>query len=98
MPITHTYQRRLRLYAQAEGSPTVCVALVGVVRLPDGSEQTFPLPDEYPEDAALQAHAEADQRSTWDESDLCALLDCERAPKPEPPAPSPVAPDAEAPA
>lgn len=78
--------RRLRLYAQHEQSTQVCVSIELVVRV-GGRELVTLLPDEYPEEAALQAHAEARGRSTWDQDDLCAVCDCERGAPPAPPAP-----------
>lgn len=73
-----TYTRTLALFAKHERSTRVCCSIETVVKgLPQGRQVSTA--DEYADDAALLAAAQAAGRATWDEDDICTVLDCARA-------------------
>lgn len=74
-----TVKRTLFLFAKSDQAINVCVNIKTTI---SGAAQSDIVnnADEFLTDAELQAHAEADGRTTWDEDDICALLNCERAP------------------
>jgi hypothetical protein len=77
-----TATRVLTLFAKHERSASICCAIRTTFTI--GSAETVVTSDEYLDEATVQAHAEGRGRTTWDEDDLCALLDVERDVDPEP--------------
>ncbi len=68
-----TYTKTLRLFAKSETSLQVCCQ-VEIVSTGAVMGTITQVRDEYVDDDALTAIAEADNRTTWDENDICTAL------------------------